>query len=137
MDNERKKKAQAIVTVHTYTPKAYDMSEEGPRLTKVRIEESFSGDIEGDCVVESIQATRADGSASIVGIQRVTGRIGTRRGAFLLQVTGMVEDKVVSCDWFVISGSGTNELTGLRGEGGFRGKLGEGSQAYLNYWLET
>jgi hypothetical protein len=47
-----------------------------------------------------------------------------------------VQDKIVSGDWFVIAGSGTQELTGLRGEGGFRASLGENAQVHLDYWFE-
>jgi hypothetical protein len=32
--------------------------------------------------------------------------------------------------------SGTGELTGLRGEGGFRANLGESAQVHLDYWFE-
>ena len=49
---------------------------------------------------------------------------------------GTVQDKIVSGDWFVIAGSGTQELTGLRGEGGFRANLGENAQVHLDYWFE-
>jgi hypothetical protein len=42
----------------------------------------------------------------------------------------------VSGDWFVIPGSGTGQLAGLRGTGGFRAGLGEGTQAHLAYWFE-
>jgi hypothetical protein len=43
---------------------------------------------------------------------------------------------VVSGEWFVIPGSGTGGLAGLRGEGGFRANLGEGAQVHLDYWFE-
>jgi Protein of unknown function (DUF3224) len=49
---------------------------------------------------------------------------------------GVVRDEIVSGDWFVIAGSGTGELTGLRGEGGFRANLGEGAEVHLDYWFE-
>ena len=68
--------------------------------------------------------------------QRVTGDLGGRRGTFLLQDAGTVQDKIVSGDWFVIAGSGTQELTGLRGEGGFRANLGENAEVHLDYWFE-
>jgi hypothetical protein len=35
-----------------------------------------------------------------------------------------------------IPGSGTGQLIGLRGEGGFRANLGEGAQVHLDYWFE-
>jgi len=71
-----------------------------------------------------------------VGIERVTGELGGRRGTFLLQDAGTVQDNIVSGDWFVIPGSGTGQLTGLRGEGGFRANLGESAQVHLDHWFE-
>ena len=129
-------RANAVITVHTYEPVAYDEQAEGPPLSRIHVEESFSGDITGNGVVEFLQAARADGSASFVGIERVTGTVGARSGTFLLQDAGTVDGNIVSGDWFVIPGSGTGALTGLRGEGGFRAVLGEGAKVHLDYWFE-
>ena len=99
-------RAKAVITVRKYEPSAYDEPAEGPVLTRIHVEESFSGDITGDGVVEFLQAARADESASFVGIERVTGELGGRRGTFLLQDAGAVRDNIVRGDWFVIPGSG-------------------------------
>jgi hypothetical protein len=131
-----RKRASAVITVHKYEPAAYDQPAEGPALTRIHVEESFSGDITGIGIVEFLQAGQADGSASFVGIERVTGAIGGREGTFLLQDAGTVAGNIVSGDWFVIPGSGTGGLAGLRGEGGFRANLGEGAQVHLDYWFE-
>jgi hypothetical protein len=87
-------------------------------------------------VVRFLQAIRDDGSASFVGIERVTGAIAGRKGSFLLQDAGTLEGSTVKGDWFVVPGSGTGELTGLRGEGGFEAKLGEHASITLDYWFE-
>src|ERR1035438_5930447 len=87
---------KAIITVHKYEPAAYDEPANGPVLTRIHVQESFSGDIEGDGVVEFLQAAQPDGSASFVGIERVTGRLAGRAGTFLLQDAGTVEGSVVS-----------------------------------------
>jgi hypothetical protein len=129
-------RANAVITVHKYEPAAYDESAEGPALTRIHVEESFSGDITGNGVVEFLQAARADGQASFAGIERVTGGVAGRSGTFLLQDAGTVDNNIVSGTWFVIPGSGTGELAGLRGEGGFRANLGEGAQVHLDYWFE-
>jgi hypothetical protein len=129
-------RADAVITVRTYQPSTYDGPAEGPELSRIHVEESFAGDITGEGVVEFLQAGQADGSASFVGIERVAGQLGGRRGTFLLQDAGTVQDNMVSGDWFVIPGSGTGELAGLRGEGGFRANLGEGAQVHLDYWFE-
>src|SRR5256885_14754050 len=97
-------RANAVITVHKYEPASYEEPAEGPVLTRIHVEESFSGDISGDGVVEFLQAARADGSASFVGIERVSGTVGGRVGSFLLQDTGTVAGNIVSGDWFVIPG---------------------------------
>jgi hypothetical protein len=129
-------RADAVITVHKYEPSAYDEPAEGPVLTRIHVEESFSGDITGDGVVEFLQAAWANGSASFVGIERVTGAVAGRNGSFLLQDAGTVQDNIVSGDWFVMPGSGTGQLAGLRGTGGFRANLGESAQVHLDYWFE-
>jgi Protein of unknown function (DUF3224) len=128
--------ASAVITVHKYEPAVYDEPAGGLVLTRIHVEESFAGDISGEGTVEFLQAAGADGSASFVGIERVTGTLAGRDGTFLLQDAGTVQDSIVSGDWFVIPGSGTGQLAGLRGEGGFRANLGEGAQVHLDYWFE-
>jgi hypothetical protein len=129
-------RANAVITVSTYEPVAYEEPAEGPTLSKIHVTESFSGDIAGEGTVEFLQASRPDGTASFVGIERVTGTIAGRRGSFLLQDSGTVRDGVVSGEWFVVPGSGTGELVGLRGTGGFRADLGEGAEVTLDYYFE-
>jgi Protein of unknown function (DUF3224) len=129
-------RADAVITVHKYEPVPYDEPTQGPVLSRIHVEESFSGDIEGEGLVEFLQAGRPDGSASFVGIERVAASIAGRDGTFLLQDAGTVEGNIVSGDWFVVPRSGTGGLTGLRGEGGFRANLGEGAEVHLDYWFE-
>jgi Protein of unknown function (DUF3224) len=47
-----------------------------------------------------------------------------------------VKDGVVSGEWFVVPGSGSGGLVGLRGTGGFRADLGQGAEVTLDYWFE-
>jgi hypothetical protein len=124
------------IDVNAYEPQTYDEADDGPNLVEIHVTETFSGDIEGDGVVRFLQAMRGDGSASFVGIERVTGALGGRRGTFLLQDAGTVEANVVKGNWFVVPGSGTGELAGLRGEGGFEAALGEHASITLDYWFE-
>lgn len=135
-DGATRTHANAMITVHKYEPTAYDEPAQGPALTRIHVEESFSGDIAGEGVVEFLQAARADGAASFAGIERINGSVGGHAGTFLLQDAGTVNGNVVDGDWFVIPGSGTGELSGLRGEGTFHANLGENAQAQLDYWFE-
>jgi hypothetical protein len=54
----------------------------------------------------------------------------------MLQGAQRVEHGRITATWFVVPGSGTDELTGLRGEGGFAGEFGKGSEGTLDYWFE-
>jgi hypothetical protein len=128
--------ATGRIDVKTYEPQPYEQVDDGPDLVEVHVTETFSGDINGEGVVRFLQAIREDGSASFVGIERVTGSIAERRGSFLLQDAGTLEGDLVKGEWFVIPGSSTGELAGLRGEGGFEAKLGQHASITLNYWFE-
>jgi hypothetical protein len=128
--------ATGRIDVKTYQPQPYDELDDGPDLVEIEVTETFSGDIKGEGVVRFLQAIRADGSASFVGIERVTGSIAGRRGSFLLQDAGTLEGNLVKGDWFVIPGSSTGELAGLHGEGGFEAELGQHASITLDYWFE-
>ena len=51
-------RANAVITVAKYEPAVYEEPAGGPVLTRIHVEESFSGDISGDGVVEFLQAGR-------------------------------------------------------------------------------
>jgi Protein of unknown function (DUF3224) len=136
MSTASKTHATGKIDVKTYEPQPYEEIDDGPNLVEINVTETFSGDIEGEGVVRFLQATRKDGSATFVGIERVTGKIAGRKGSFLLQDAGTLEGNTVQGDWFVVPGSGTSELSGLRGEGGFTAVLGEGAEITLDYWFE-
>jgi len=129
-------KAVGRIEVKSYVPTPYDELDGGPKLVAIDVTETFTGDIQGEGAARFLQAMNADGSASFCGIERVKGQIGKRQGTFLLQDEGTVKGKTVSGTWFVIPGSGTGDLKGLRGEGGFSADLGQNATIHLDYWFE-
>lgn len=98
--------------------------------------ETFSGDMDGRSAVRALQVRRSDRSASMVSMQRFSGTLGGRQGTFVLQGSEIIEDSKIRAKWYVVPGSGTGELCGLRGEGGFEGEFGERSVGALEYWFE-
>jgi hypothetical protein len=128
--------ASGNINVKTYEPTTYDQPTEGPALVRIHVVEDFSGDIEGKGVAEFLQTTRGEDEASFVGVERVSGSIGGNTGTFVLQDEGTLKGTTVSGTWFVVPGSGTRELRGLRGEGGFKAELGERADITLDYWFE-
>ena len=128
-------KAEAKITVQSSHAERYDETA-NPVLMEVRLSETFSGDIEGHSPVRALQVARDNHSASTVSMQRFSGTLGGRRGSFVLQGSEIVEHGKIRATWFVVPGSGTGELAGLRGEGGFVGEFGKGSDGTLEYWFE-
>lgn len=127
--------AVAEITVQSSTAKPYDQSVT-PTLMEIDITETFRGDMDGESTVRALQTQLPDKSANMVSLQRFRGKLGGRRGTFVLQGSEVVDNGQIQATWTVVPGSGTGELMGLRGEGGFEGSFGKGSRGTLVYWFE-
>src|SRR5450432_2365232 len=132
--NQAHTRAKTRVIVQNSEAKPYETS--SPKLAEIYINERFSGDIEGESLVRALQVQRDDKSASMVSMQRFRLKLDGRQGTFVLQGSETVENGKVRATWFVVPGSGTGDLSGLRGEGGFEGDFGKGSDGWLDYWTE-
>lgn len=128
-------RAVAKVTVQSSEANPYDQTA-NPALLEVRLSETFAGDIDGKSPVRALEVRWDDRSARLVSVQRFRGKLNGREGTFVLQGQETVENGKVTAKWFVVPGSGTGGLSGLRGEGGFEGHFGKGSDASLDYWFE-
>jgi len=128
-------RAKVKITVQSSEAKPYDQTM-SPALMEINLSEKFTGDIEGESPVRALQVLRDDKSARLVSMQRFHGKLGGRPGTFVLQGSEAVENGKIKATWFVIPGSGTGDLSGLRGEGGFEGDFGKGSEGMLDYWFE-
>jgi hypothetical protein len=128
-------RAKAKITVQSSEAKPYDQTAT-PTLQEIRLTETFTGDLDGESPVRALQVLREDHSASLVSVQRFRGKLGGRQGTFVLQGSETVENGTIKATWFVVPGSGTGDLSGLRGKGGFAGDFGKGSVGTLDYWFE-
>jgi Protein of unknown function (DUF3224) len=122
--------------VASWEEDSYAETRDGGKLTRADVKQTFSGDIEGEGAVQWLMAYRADETAHFVGLQRVAGRLGDRSGEFLLETSGTFDGKTAEGEWNVIPGSGTEELRGLRGKGGFSAPLGPEASVTLEYELD-
>lgn len=127
--------ATATITVQNSQAQPYDQGV-GPALMEVSLNETFTGDIDGQSSVRALQIKHSEKSANLLSLQRFTGKLGGRQGTFVLQGSETVEEGKISAKWHVVPGSGTGDLAGLRGQGGFEGAFGKGSTGTLDYWFE-
>ena len=128
-------RAVAKIAVQSSEAKPYDQTA-SPALIEIRLGETFTGDIDGESPVRALQVLRDDKSACLVSMQRFRGKLGGRQGTFVLQGSEIVENGKIKATWVVVPGSGTGDLSGLGGEGGFEGDFGQGSDGWLDYWFE-
>jgi hypothetical protein len=127
--------ANSRFTINSWDEKPYSEGVDLPKLTSAAVTRTFTGDIAGDGHVEYLMMYRSDGSATFVGLERVVGHVAGKAGSFVLQRAGAFEGGVAKESYFVIPGSGTGELRGLRGEG--TSAVGHGTEhpLTLNYEL--
>jgi hypothetical protein len=107
----------------------------GGKLAHAGGDQTFTGGLEGDGVVDWLMFYRADKTARFVGMQRFEGALDGRKGTFVVEVIGDLTGEGSTGKWRVVAGSATDELEGLSGHGEFR--AGRGNAEYtLDYELE-
>jgi hypothetical protein len=121
-----KNSARAQFAIKSWDEKPYSEDADLPKLTRASVTKTFTGDLEGEGLVEYLMMYNADGSATFVGLERIVGRLGDKAGTFVLQRTGVFEGGQAKETYSVVAGSGTGELYGLRGDG--TSALGHGSE---------
>jgi Protein of unknown function (DUF3224) len=124
--------ASGSFTLDSWDEQSYAETQDG-RLTRASVKQTFSGDIEGEGIVEWLMAYRADETARFVGLQHVAGRLGGRSGEFVLETSGSFDGRTAEGEWTVVRGSGTGDLRGLRGTGGFSAPHGPKASVTLDY----
>lgn len=112
-----KKTASARFAIKSWDEKPYGEGDDLPKLVRASVSKTYTGDIEGEAQVEYLMMYRGDGSATFVGLERVVGGIGGKRGSFVLQRAGVFEGGLAKESYSVIPGSATGDLQGLVGEG--------------------
>ena len=86
-------------------------------LGRLSIDKQFHGDLEATSRGQMLSAgAGVEGSAGYVAIERVSGVLHSRRGAFLLQHQGIMARGAGDLSIVVIPDSGTEELAGLAGQ---------------------
>jgi hypothetical protein len=104
----------------------FDISshEDGSALVSTVLTEKFSGAIEGIGIADHIRLLHRDGTGISTGIERIEGAVNGRIGSFILTAYGRNLSPTQVCgSWMVQPGSGTAELTGLRGQGSYVASL--------------
>jgi hypothetical protein len=114
--------ARGSFDVKSWNEETYEELDDGGKLTRAVVEQTFTGDIVGEGAVQWLMSYRGDGTAHFLGLQRVRGVLDGRSGTFLMETSGEFDGAEAHGTWTVVAGTG--ELEGLRGTGGFRAPHG-------------
>jgi hypothetical protein len=109
-------------------------SVEGSPIARLLLDKTFRGELEGSSIGEMLSVGDPRSSAAYVALERVTGTLGSRSGAFALQHTGVIDRGASSLIITIVPGSGSGGLEGIAGR--LTIDISGGSHAYtLEYEL--
>ena len=128
-------RATGTFTVAGWDENTYEEFEGGGKLTKVQAKFALEGEMTGEASWDAVMCYRTDGAVDFTGYQRMTGRIGSRAGSFVVRADGDFSDGVARTNWQVIEASSTGDLIGLRGSGESVTTGGTGGDFTLDYEL--
>ena len=129
--------AKATFKVVSWDEDQFDQQVSGPKLTRAHVRKSFSGDLTGTGNLLYLMTYASDTEGTFVGIERIVGSLGGRSGSFVLQHSGTYDGEKATAEWEVLQGSGTDELEGLTGSGGFSSGQAEEYEMTLEYEFES
>ncbi len=133
----QKQEVIGSIQVLEWNPVPFNQVDAGTSLVQIDVREEFRGDLVGEGTARLLQALRSDGTASFVGLERVAGTLEDKTGTFVFQDSGTLDASGgVQGTWFVVPGSATGELIGLRGEGSFTAEVGQNAEISLTFWFE-
>ena len=99
-----------------WEPEPLVLGEPGPvGFGRVTLRKTFSGALTGTSVVAMTSASVGESPAGYVAQELVTGTLDGRTGTFVLQHSGVVDGADSRATGVVLPGTGTGELSGLRG----------------------
>lgn len=101
----------------TIKPGASPEREGRTEIGRMSLDKQYYGDLAATGKGEMLTAvTDTKGSAAYVAIERVTGTLNGRTGSFVIQHAGTMSSGSESLAISIVPDSGTEELSGIRGE---------------------
>ena len=123
----------ATFKIISWDEEPFDESEDGAKLTRTHVRKSFHGDLSGTGNLMYVMTYLDSGGATFTGFEKVVGSLGGRTGSFVLRHTGSYDGEKATAEYEVVPGSGTDELAGLSGTGGFSAGHAEEHDMTLDY----
>ena len=106
---------------------------DGATFGAFRFEKQFTGGLVATSVVEMLSVgSPPSGSAAYVAVERIAGAVDGRAGSFCVHHTGVIDQGAQSLSIRVVNGTGTGDLSGIRGS--MTIQIVEGKHCYELEW---
>lgn len=106
------------------------------KCTRVDAHGTMDGGMKGEAqTIYMLAYVRAD-EGVFSGYTYFKGQVGERAGSFVLADEGAFDAKTATTKWAIVKGSGTGELAGISGAGGFSATHGLTVEFTLEYEFE-
>lgn len=112
----------AVFTMKTWDETPYGAVDGGPKIAHAYSTNAYTGDIAGESSVNYVIYYPEETVSVFRGYEQVVGKIGGREGSVVLEHVGSWQGATVTTSWTVVEGSGTGELAGMTGSGGYVAK---------------
>ena len=109
---------EARFEIASWDETPFDDDGQVSKLTEALVSKKYSGDVDGTSMTKWLMAYAPDKTATYVGIERIKGTVGGKRGSLVLLHDGAFQDGAATATLRVVSG--TEELAQAAGTGKFR-----------------
>lgn len=110
-----KQQAKATFRISSVEEDDHSKGDEGQRISRGSSKIAYGGELEGEGLLAELRNYTNDHTATVYGLERITGALAGRSGSFVLEHVGKLDQGVLDSVRTVVPGSGTGELKGLRG----------------------
>lgn len=128
--------AKAVFKITSGREEAFSEGIGGARLTSGKYNIVYNGEMEAESVLMELKNYSDKNTATIYGLERITGSIHHKEGSFVLEHIGKFENGIIRSRRTVIAGSATGALEGLRGEINFYSGASHEFSVVLKYHFE-
>ena len=113
-------RAVASFEVISWDQSTYDDPVDAPALSRATVRKVFRGELDASSSAELLMCRPDDASGGYTASERIIGKVGERTGSFVVQHGATQDGERYDVYGRVLPGSGTGDLTGIRGVCTFR-----------------
>ncbi len=125
-------RANCTFTVDNWDEKTFSEADGQLKLTHTEMSRTLHGDLEGQGMLQYLMYYGPEQQTRVIGVERISGVLGGKSGSFVLEHDGGDDGFEARGKMTVLPGSGTRELSGLRGSG----KTVANRKGEMTFWLE-